>query len=39
MSQEPEDVKPKLNLNIAYEGHSSCRALTVVEPWLIDWQA
>jgi hypothetical protein len=24
MSQEPEDSKPKLNLNISYDGTSSC---------------
>lgn len=24
MSQEPEDVKPKLNLNISYEGNRLC---------------
>ena len=28
MSQEPEDVKPKLNLNIAYEGQSVLTSLS-----------
>lgn len=32
MSQEPEDVKPKLNLNIAYDGTRALLSLNT-SPW------
>lgn len=31
MSQEPEDVKPKLNLNISYDGNRESKTISCID--------